>query len=241
MVAGEAKARSGGSTGEQAIRETRVRRSQQERSATARAKLISAAIELICQRGFSNTTMADVAALAGMTRGAIQHHFAGRDELVLSILHELERQIVTAFDMTRPKAFLSATERAARLIDALGTVSQSEAYLAVVDIWMSTRSEAELREGVRASMARSFQAYHDMWQRGLAELVPPAIISDCRRMVVNIMRGVVISRIFIADTTSVKLTITTCKKMIIRYLEAEVGEIASRRASPVESVDQASE
>jgi AcrR family transcriptional regulator len=232
---------SSGSTVKQVPPAGRVRRSQQERSATARTKLMAAAIELICERGFGNTTIADVAASAGMTRGAIQHHFAGRDELVLSILHELERQIVTAFDTTRPKAFHSATERASRLIDALGTVAQSEAYLAVVDIWMSTRSEIELREGVRASMARSFQSYHDLWQRGLAGLVPPEIISDCRRMVVNIMRGVVISRIFIADTTSVKLTITTCKKMIVRYLEAELGEQASRRTSQSTSGHHASE
>jgi AcrR family transcriptional regulator len=207
----------------------KTRRTQRERSALAQSKLLSAAIELIVERGFINATMGDVATRAGMTRGAIQHHFSSRDELVLAILHELERQIVEAFERITLKPGRDATERVSRLIDALGTLAQSDAYLAVVDIWMSTRSEVELREGVRASMARSFQAYRALWQRSLDGLVPAALISDCRRIVVTTMRGVVVSRIFIADKTSVKASITNCKKVVMGYLRAE---IAAARVSP---------
>lgn len=207
----------------------RVRRSQHERRTTARAKLLSAAIELIVERGFTNTTMADIAALAGMTRGAIQHHFSGRDELVLAILHELERQIVEIFERTVPQPRHNVAERVSRLIDALGTLARSDAYLAVVDVWMATRAEINLREGIRASMARSFQAYVALWQRSLDGMVPAALVSDCRRIVITTMRGVVISRIFVADTTSVLAVIRTTKKLVLAYLEAE---LAGERPAP---------
>ncbi|MEP6619808.1 MAG: helix-turn-helix domain-containing protein [bacterium] len=50
-----------------------------------RAKLLEAARELILEKGFESTTLAEVAQRAGMTSGAIYGNFRNRDELFIAL------------------------------------------------------------------------------------------------------------------------------------------------------------
>lgn len=85
-------------------------------------------------------------------------------------------------------------------------------------MWMATRSNQALRDSMMQSMNWSYKAYRKLWDRSLTGRSPPTMIAECRRIVVHVMRGIVISRIFIADQSSVHLTIATCKKIMARYL-----------------------
>jgi AcrR family transcriptional regulator len=53
--------------------------------ARTRARLLDAAYELFAQRGLHGATLADVAASAGMTTGAIYGNFASKEELFLAV------------------------------------------------------------------------------------------------------------------------------------------------------------
>ncbi|SHF98437.1 transcriptional regulator, TetR family [Kaistia soli DSM 19436] len=58
-------------------------RTQEERTAATRARLIEATLDLLLSKGYAGTSAVDIAARAGLTRGALAHHFAGKDELVV--------------------------------------------------------------------------------------------------------------------------------------------------------------
>jgi len=58
-------------------------RSQEQRTATTRARLVDATLDCLLAKGYAATTTADIAERAGLTRGALSHHFAGKDELVV--------------------------------------------------------------------------------------------------------------------------------------------------------------
>jgi len=60
------------------------------RSATTRAALMTAARELFGSQGFAATTVDQVAAEAGVTKGAVYHQFAGKAELFQAVYEELE-------------------------------------------------------------------------------------------------------------------------------------------------------
>ncbi|MGL4288386.1 MAG: TetR/AcrR family transcriptional regulator [Phreatobacter sp.] len=66
--------------------ERRERRSQQERSAETSTRLLEAAIDLLHDRGISRMPTPDIAAYAGVSRGALTHHFASREDLVTSAI-----------------------------------------------------------------------------------------------------------------------------------------------------------
>jgi AcrR family transcriptional regulator len=56
--------------------------------AQTRAKLLAAALEVFGDRGIAASSVSEVAAAAGMTKGAVYSNFASKDELVLAIMEE---------------------------------------------------------------------------------------------------------------------------------------------------------
>jgi len=68
-----------------------LRRTQEMRSAETRAKLIEATLEVLETRGYARATTAEIADLAGVSRGALTHHFAGKDDLVAAAVDHLLR------------------------------------------------------------------------------------------------------------------------------------------------------
>ncbi len=74
---------------------------QAERSRKMRARILSAAINLLREKGYSAFRVADVADSAGISRGAQLHHFPTKDQLVAACLQQvfsasLERATIAA-------------------------------------------------------------------------------------------------------------------------------------------------
>jgi TetR/AcrR family acrAB operon transcriptional repressor len=65
-----------------------MRRTKEE-AARTRAAIVDAGLACFDRRGIAGTTLADIAAEAGVTKGAVYHHFAGKE----AILHELREQV----------------------------------------------------------------------------------------------------------------------------------------------------
>lgn len=65
------------------------KKTQAERSSATRQHLIEKAIEVIQDKSFEAATIYEVAKAAGMTPGAIQHHFESKAVLMMRVLGEL--------------------------------------------------------------------------------------------------------------------------------------------------------
>lgn len=68
-------------------------RSNRERTASTRRALLEAARALFVARGYADTSTPEVAASAGITRGALYHHFADKQDLFRHVL-EAEAEAV---------------------------------------------------------------------------------------------------------------------------------------------------
>ena len=71
------------------------RRTQAERRAETRGQLLAAARKLFAERGFADTGTPDIVAAAGVTRGALYHHFADKTALFAAVV-EAEHAAVAA-------------------------------------------------------------------------------------------------------------------------------------------------
>jgi AcrR family transcriptional regulator len=70
------------------------RRSQAERSQGTRAALLAAARRLFAERGYAGVSTGDVVGAAGLTRGALYHHFRDKQDLFRAVFEQLEADLV---------------------------------------------------------------------------------------------------------------------------------------------------
>lgn len=66
---------------------------QAARSASTRAKLIRAARTLFARRGYADVGTAEIVRRAGVTRGALYHQFASKEELFLAVYEQVEQEL----------------------------------------------------------------------------------------------------------------------------------------------------
>ncbi|MEY2473133.1 MAG: hypothetical protein QOK28_2462 [Actinomycetota bacterium] len=66
---------------------------QVERRATTRAALIAAARELFTEKGFAATGRDEIAERAGVTRGALYHHFESKRDAFEAVANELDAEL----------------------------------------------------------------------------------------------------------------------------------------------------
>ncbi|MGO9854859.1 MAG: TetR/AcrR family transcriptional regulator [Acidimicrobiales bacterium] len=72
----------------------RPRESQATRSARTRSALLRSARTLFAEKGFAATGREEIAERAGVTRGALYHHFASKTEVAAAVVVEIEEELV---------------------------------------------------------------------------------------------------------------------------------------------------
>ena len=123
----------------------RPRRTNAERSAETRGAIINAAIEILFLRGHTATTTIEVAARARVSRGAMLHHFPTRVELLIAVA----QHIVADQRAQRSKRGQELGPGLARFYagaDVNWEVQKQPGTIALLEIMMATRSDAELHK-----------------------------------------------------------------------------------------------
>ncbi|GAB3972250.1 TetR/AcrR family transcriptional regulator [Streptomyces sparsus] len=130
----------------------------------SRERLLQATVELVAERGFEATTLADIADRAGAARGLVSYYFPGKRQLLQSAVHRL-MHLTLAAALTRepvPTGAEAGREAMARAIDAvlglardqptlmrthMAGILQQEGFVACVE-------QQELARLLRETMAR---------------------------------------------------------------------------------------
>lgn len=73
-----------------------VKSRREEYAEATRQALVDAAGDLFAERGYAGTSIEDIARGARVTRGALYHHFAGKQEVFVAVFEDLEARMVGA-------------------------------------------------------------------------------------------------------------------------------------------------
>jgi len=65
------------------------RRTQAERRAESRERLINAAVQLLAERGYANTSLVEIGRAAGLSRGLVSHHFGSKEACMQAVVGHL--------------------------------------------------------------------------------------------------------------------------------------------------------
>ncbi len=119
-------------------------RTQEERTAATRARLVDATLDLLLSKGYAATTTVDIAARAGLTRGALSHHFAGKDELVVEAF-DRHLTLVTADLRTYSGLVRSGSLSLGDFIDRVWTIMSGRFFMLTLEEITAARHNDYLR------------------------------------------------------------------------------------------------
>ena len=144
-------------------------RTQAERTALSDARMLEAAVQLICERGTAGTTLKDVGERAGYSRGLASYRFGNKGGLFAFIIHsigeswlrELRRAVRAADGL---QAIEAATDAHYRFV-----VEGADRIRAFYILWFdSIGPDAELKEVVLHIHERRRRDVADWIERGIA-------------------------------------------------------------------------
>ena len=108
-----------------------VRRTQVERTEATREALIAAARRLFTERGYEEVGTQEIVRAAGVTRGALYHHYGDKASLLEAVYNRIEAE---------------STERVARIVLGSELHSPLEAMKAGIEAFLEECEKPELRQ-----------------------------------------------------------------------------------------------
>ena len=185
------------------VSEPRVRRTQAERSAAMRTRLLDATIECLVTYGYAGITTPRVAERAGVTRGAQIHHFRSKEDLVVAAIEHLAQQRTQAAIREFGRVETSS-DPVSTVLDFLWEAHQGPMFIATVELWVAARTDDVLARHIE----RVEPLVNSTLISAIAQLVPDhAMRKELRNFVYTAMdalRGILLNSFVDRDADRVR-------------------------------------
>ncbi|WJR34232.1 helix-turn-helix domain containing protein [Mycobacteroides immunogenum] len=176
------------------------RRTQEERSAAMRARLLEATIDCLVEFGYSGTTTSRIASRAGVTRGALIHHFQSKSELMAESVRHLAFKRTQAV-LEELMAMDQSADPIERYLDVLWRIHQGPLFIAVVELLIAARTEPDLRVHLDQFEKMVLHNLSALNVLGDDEAGPPRERRDLGLLAMDIIRGLLVSSLTASQET----------------------------------------
>lgn len=204
------------------------RRTQAERSEETRTRILKAAANLIRKRGYARFRTAEVAADAGLSRGAQLHHFPTKDTLVVATLEYVFEQ---AQAISRRRA--ASVNQPRDLIEAIIADARefffSEHFMVAIDIVLSTSTNQSVRKQILDISRKARRPAESAWAEALAANgVPGPLASDIVALTLSLVRGMALRTLWDNDPKWFDELFALWRRMIKVFLNDRQPRTRSR-------------
>lgn len=205
----------------------RQRKTQAERSAETQQRILDAAVRLIRERGYANFRTAEVAKLAGVSRGAMLHHYPTKEDLVLATLqHVYDTSLARTLDrVARPRTGQDVLEGI--IEDAKAFFFQDDFFIGL-DIGMATPDKA-FRARTRQMAKESRLPAERAWLEVLiGSGIPPQVAEDILWLTLSIVRGFAVRMLWQDEPERFERLFRLWREMAEGYIAAHLPRQAAR-------------
>lgn len=141
-----------------------------QRSAQTRARLLDAAMEVLQSKGYAQLSLHEVARVAQMTTGAVQHHFGSRAALMLEVIVLLVDRLDADQDFW-PPAHWSGRRRADHFVRQAWQQLYSQTRFAVAwSAYLAARDDPDMTAQIIERRSQLAQRLSDRMLRSFPEL-----------------------------------------------------------------------
>jgi AcrR family transcriptional regulator len=151
----------------------RARRSHAERTAETRAKILAAVVDSIAEVGFHRTTAVEITRRAGVTWGAVQHHFGDKDGILVAVLEDSFQRFAARLERI-PIETLSLERRVAFFVERAFEHFTSREYVSTFEILLDhlRRKDPPSPDGARWQL-QMLRAWDRVWRRFFGDATVP--------------------------------------------------------------------
>jgi len=135
-------------------------------------KILAAALDLFVSRGFEGTTVDEIAEAVGLTKGAIYFHFATKDDVLLALLDQVEKNFVDPMDRRVRRAGPSARDKFVAFAHQQSELGVGRTKLAILAIKTSSDlagGDEQLGPRIRHIYRRLYDIVEDIVELGKAQ------------------------------------------------------------------------
>lgn len=147
-----------------------TKKSQAERQAETKRKILSATVAYIDELGYHRTTIQGVAREAGLTVGAIRHYYPSKEELLAAVLRDGFRKLtfdVNAVDFST----VSVDERIGLFVDRCWKHCDSSEFQAILQILYGMRNDSvNFDEWINRTIGHFITGSINVWRDIFREL-----------------------------------------------------------------------
>ncbi|MEE2061294.1 TetR/AcrR family transcriptional regulator [Rhodococcus artemisiae] len=160
---------------------TQGSRTQAQRTAATRAKLLDAAVDTLVELGYSGTSTHGIAKRAGVSRGAQLHHFPTKEALVVAAVeHLVDKRLVEILE-AEPDPELG--------IETLMDAFSGPLFDAALELWVAARTDPALH----AAMIPLERKVSDALRVGMLEIMGGRLSPEAIDLSIELARGLAVS------------------------------------------------
>jgi AcrR family transcriptional regulator len=199
----------------------RARRTQEERSAETRARLLDATVESLIEVGYAHTTTTAVCARAGLSRGAQLHHFHTKSELVIAAVAHLTKRRAREI-REEAKRLADLDDRVEAALEMVWRSFSGPLFYAALELWVAARTDPELHENLFRFERGVGKAMGQLWQEFAGESeAKRARFDDVLELTFYVMRGMALQKILKDNDTERRRLYEVWKRLVAEALGNE--------------------
>ena len=194
------------------------------------ARILTAAQQLLIEKGFGGLTLKAIAEKSGENSAMVQYYFGSKggliDTMITSIVHDDSVQVATVMDA------VSGDDLLPKFVDGLRTVSSSESFRVFFDVL----PYALRHEKFRDHMARVYDWYRQVkleWLKADGSKSPPTddALLGFAELMVAVVDGLAIQRA-LDDGFDLKRPYALLEQMLRRCLPELLAEAPGEESAP---------
>jgi AcrR family transcriptional regulator len=183
-------------------RSAKARRSQEQRRKDTKARVLTAALDILAEQGYARFTTTAVAARAAVSRGAQENYFRTKTDLIAA---------ATSYAMDSATAHAAKSAQAARtapdplqlFFDDSRAFFLSRSYRAMIELALAGRSEPALSRIHRAAFVKFRKDLDRVWTRTLCDVgIPRPLVEEFVELTVYLLRGMALTELILPQRMS---------------------------------------
>lgn len=171
-------------------------RTQKDRTEETKRRLVQATIETLLEVGAGGATVTEICKRAGVTSGAIQHHFGSKAGLMQAVVEALFVPFTEETPALGPEA-ATLEDRMDRYVRLVWSTYGDRRYFAVLEVLLAARHDPDLMELVSSRRVARVEVTRRFVAREFADVdLPEEKMLSATQRVLDLMRGHVLLRLF---------------------------------------------